>query len=63
MKSKLNEITRGNPKNKSKYQLDTIKTLKIFITQETKLSKYIMIILKIYLKLCIKQNMEQDLKY
>ena len=33
--------------------------LKIFITQEKKLSNYINVILKLYLKLCIKQNREQ----
>ena len=33
------------------------KILKIFITQKKK------IMLKLDLKLCIKQNMEQDLKY
>ena len=62
-KSKLNEITTGNPKHKSKDQLDTIKNIKTFITQDTKLSDYIMIMLKSCLKLCIKQNREQDLKY
>ena len=35
--------------------------LKIFITQEKKLSNYINVILKLYLKLCIKQNREQDI--
>ena len=39
------------------------KILKIFITQEKMLSKYLMIMLKLDPKLCIKQNMEQDLKY
>ena len=39
------------------------KILKIFITHETKLSKYIIIMLKLYLTLCIKQNREKDLKY
>ena len=61
-KSKLNEITIGNQKHKSKNQLDTIKNI-TFITQETKLSNYIMIMLKLYLKLCTKQNREQHLKY
>ena len=62
-KSKLNEITTGNLKHKSKDQLDTIKILKIFLTQAKKLSNYIIIMLRLYLKLCIKQNREQDLKY
>ena len=61
-KSKLNEITIGNQKHKSKNQLDTIKNI-TFITQETKLSNYIMIMLKLYLKLCTKQNRQQHLKY
>ena len=62
-KSQLNEITTVNPKHRSKDQLKAIKNVKIFITQETKLSNYIKVMLKLYLKLCIKQNKEQDLKY
>ena len=62
-KSKLNEITAGNLKHKSNDQLDTIKILKIFLTQAKKLSNYIIIMLRLYLKLCVKQNWEQDLKY
>ena len=58
-KSKLNEKTTGNPKPKSKDQLDTIK---MFIAKEIKLSNYKIIMLKLYLKLYIKQNREQDLK-
>ena len=58
-KSKLNEITTGNPKPKSKDQLDTIK---MFIAQEIKLSNYKIIMPKLYLKLYIKQKREQDLK-
>ena len=49
-KSKLNEINTGNPKYKPK-------------DQETKLSNYIMIMQKLCLRLCKKQNGEQDLKY
>ena len=60
-KSKRNEITIGNPKCKSKNQFDITKILKI--SQEKKLSNYIMIMLKLYLELCIKQNREQDIKY
>ena len=48
LRSKLNEITTGNLQE-------------IFITQEKKLSNYIMIMLKLYLKLYIK-NRKQDLK-
>ena len=67
-KSKLNEITTGDPKYKSKDQLDTIENIKnlYFITKE-KIKLYnqiiIIILLKLYLKLCIKQKREQDLKY
>ena len=56
-KSKLNEITTGNPRHESKDQLDTIQNIKnIFNSRE----KFI----KIYndLKPCTKKN-EQDLKY
>ena len=48
LRSKLNEITTGNLQE-------------IFITQGKKLSNYIMIMLKLYLKLYIK-NRKQDLK-
>ena len=33
------------------------------MTQEKKPSNYIMIVLKLYPKLCIKQTMEKGLKY
>ena len=56
-KSKLNEITTENPKYRLKDQLDTIKILKIFKTQEKKkkIKLHIMIMLKLYLKLCINK--------
>ena len=60
-KSKLNEITTENPKYRLKDQLDTIKILKIFKTQEKKKIKlHIMIMVKLYLKLCIKQTLGKD---
>ena len=43
-KSKLNEITTGNRKHKSKDQLDTIKNIK---NLNNSLSNYIMIMLKL----------------
>ena len=60
-KSDLNEITRGNPNKKSADQIKIIEN--IFIIQDKKLSIYLMITLKLYFKLCIKQNKEYDLKY
>ena len=54
-KSKLKQITTGNPEHKSKNQ--------IFMNQDKKLSIYLMIMLELNLKLCMKQNIEQDLKY
>ena len=41
------------------YQSNTLKILEIFIIQGKMLSIYLMIMLKLDLKLCIKQNMEQ----
>ena len=63
LESKISEITRRNPKNRNKDQSDTIKNLEIFITQGKKLSNYIITMLKLHLKLCVKQNREKDLKY
>ena len=62
-KSKLNEITIGNLNHKSKNQLHAIKNIKNLYNSRDKIINYIMIMLKLYLKLCIKQNREQDLKY
>ena len=39
------------------------KILKTFITQETELLNYIIIMLTLCLKLCIKQNRGEELKY
>ena len=62
-KSSLNEITSGNAKYRKNINQMQQKILKIFIIQEKKLSNYLMIMLKFDLKLCIKQTMEQHLKY
>ena len=35
----------------------------MFITQEKKLSNYVMIMLKLYQRLFIEQSKEKDLKY
>ena len=39
------------------------KILEIFMIQDKKLSIYLMIMQKLYLKLFMKQNRHQDLKY
>ena len=57
-KSDLNEITRQNSKKKSEDQIRTIENIKNLYK-----SNCIMIMLKLYLKLSTKQNMEKDLKY
>ena len=68
-KKELGQMTSGNPWHKEKYQLDTIKSVKIFITHDKKLLIYLMIVHKLDLKLFINQNkmkqnkVEQDLKY
>ena len=56
-KSKLNKITIGNLNHKSNDQL------KIFVSQDIKLINCIMMMPKLYLTICIKQNREQVLKY
>ena len=58
-KSNINKTTSGNPKYREIYQSNTLKILEIFIIQGKMLSIYLMIMLKLDLKLCIKQNMEQ----
>ena len=58
-KSNLNKTTSGNPKYREIYQSNTLKILEIFIIQGKMLSIYLMIMLKLDLKLCIKQRMEQ----
>ena len=62
-KSDLNEITRGNTKKKSAYQIKTIEYIKNLYDSRQKKNNLFMIMLKLYLKLCTKQNKEQDLKY
>ena len=63
LKSKLSKTTTGNPKYRDIDQLDTIEDIQNLYTHEKTLSNYIMILLKLYLQLCTKQNREQDLKY
>ena len=62
-KSKLNEITTGNPKHRSKDQLDTIKNIKNLCNSRDKTIKLYNNYANFCLKVCIKQNKEQDLKY
>ena len=59
----LGRINQGPSYYKSFKQLDTIEKLKISITQEKKLSKYLMITLKICLKVFLNQNRVKDLKH
>ena len=59
-KPNLSEITTGNPKYRKKYQSGAITNIKNFYNSRR---IYLMIMLKLDLKLCTKQNMEQDLKY
>ena len=49
-KSNLIEITRGNPQNKSKVQLNKIKNIRSLYNLRVKLSNYIMILLMIMSK-------------
>ena len=62
-KSKLNEITTGNPKHRSKDQLDTIKNIKNLCNSRDKTIKLYNDYANFCLKVCIEQNKEQDLKY
>ena len=62
-RSNFNKIPRRNPKNKSKDQLNAIKILKIFMSQEKMLENCIRVMLKLCLKLSAKQRMEKDLRY
>ena len=57
-KSTINEILHG--RDKSEEQNVAKKILKHFTNHEKKLSNCLMIILKLYLKLNRKQNMEKD---
>ena len=56
----LNKITRGNRKKKKKHQIKTIKNIKNLYELRKRLSKCIMILLKLHLKLSTKQNMGKD---
>ena len=56
LKKELGQITSRNPWHKEKYQLDTIKSVEIFITHDKKLLIYLMIVHKLGLKLFINQN-------
>ena len=62
-KSSLNKINTGNPKYIKNINQMQQKILKIFIIQDKKLSIYLMIMLKLDLKLCKKLNMAQELKH
>ena len=62
-KSKLNEITTGNPKHRSKDQLDTIKNIKNLCNSRDKTIKLYNDYANFCLKVCIKQNKGQDLKH
>ena len=62
-KSSLNKINTGNPKYIKNINQMQQKILKIFIIQDKKLSIYLMIMLKLDLKLCKKLNMTQELKH
>ena len=63
-KSKLNEITTENPKYRLKDQLDTIKILKIFKTQEKKKKNQITYndYVKIISEAMYKTNLGEGLK-
>ena len=52
----------GNPQYRKKYQSDAIKNIKNLYNSRQK-SIYLMIMLKLDLTPCIKQNSEHDLKY
>ena len=58
LKSDLGHIRQGNPKNRSQEQNNVM--LLIFMNQEKKLSKCLIIMLKICLELFMDQNKEQD---
>ena len=52
------EILRNNQSIKKQQKI-----LEVFMNQEKKFSNFIIIMLKLHLKLSTKQNMERDLKY
>ena len=61
IKSDLGHIKQGPTYYKSPEQLNTIES--IFMNQEKKMFNYLMIMLKVCLKILTNQNKEQDLKY
>ena len=63
LKRDLGQIKQGDPRDKSEEQKKQYITLKIFITQEKKLLKCLMIMLRTCLEIYMIQNKEQDLKY
>ena len=65
IKSNLNlsAITTGNPKAKSKDQLDIIKNTKNLYKSKEEIMKLHNDYLKLSLKLCTEQNLVQDLKH
>ena len=56
----MNGIVKGGNQKSKK---NAIKILIYFRNHKRKLSNYLMIILKLYLKLNIKQDLEKDSKY
>ena len=63
LKSDLGRIKQGPTYYKSPEQLNTIENIKNVLNQEKKLSKCLIIILKICLEIFVNQNKEQDLQY
>ena len=61
--SDLGHIRQGNPKNRSEEQNNVINNVTNLMNQEKKLSKCLIIMLKICLEIFTNQNKEQDLKY
>ena len=62
-KSDLNQITIGNPKYNGEYQSNTITNIKNFYNSRQRVIDLFNGYAKITLKLCIKENREQELKY
>ena len=62
LKKDLERIKQGDPKDKSPEQKKIMNNVKIFITQEKKLFKCLMIMLRTCLEIFTIQNKEQDLK-
>ena len=62
-RSNTSETTREKWEHKSKEQKNTINNLEMFYKAREKLSSCLMIILQLYLRINIKQNMEKDSKY